>query len=104
MTYTVNNVTVVLQIVMNFTGQTTVQLMVFYILYNMLYNVTIATLVCGHTAPTTVTQLKYSEILLIFCKNYYNIIYNIYILYVYIFSVQYENFLSQLNQMLVQLK
>ena len=52
------NVSVFPQVVVNMSGPTTLQLT---LAYNTLYNVTIATIVCGQTLSTTVTQLHYGE-------------------------------------------
>ena len=52
------NVTVIPQAEMNFTEQTTIQLT---LSYNVIYSVTIVTIVCGQTTSTTVTQLHHGE-------------------------------------------
>ena len=52
------NITVVPQVVMNFTGQAAVQLMVFY---NIIYNVTVVIIVCGQTIAVTMTKLQYGQ-------------------------------------------
>ena len=52
------NVTVVPQVVMNFTGQAAVQLMVSY---NIIYNVTVLIIVCGQTIAMTMTKVKYGQ-------------------------------------------
>ena len=60
------NVSVLPQVVVNMSGPTTLQLT---LAYNTLYNVTIATIVCGQTLPTTVTQLHYGETRVWKCMN-----------------------------------
>ena len=53
------NVSVFPQVLLNMSGPTTLQLT---LAYNTLYTVTIATIVCGRTLSTTVTQLHYGAL------------------------------------------